>query len=328
MLRTRVCAHPPSSGGGCPEEASEGTAFVASTAFPSGRAQSLPEQANYPFQLKYLLPIATARLSHALALSQHEARLEAQVLAAHALGVNRAWLVAHDTDTLTPAQTAAIEALVARREGGEPVAYILGEREFYGRLFKVTPDILIPRPETELLVEAVLERLPKGKPAQVLDLGTGSGCIAISLALERPLSQITAVDASPAALAIAKENALCLGAANIEFIQSEWYTALDAQKFDIIVSNPPYIPEDDPHLTRGDLRFEPLTALASGSDGLDACRRIVEGAAEYLEAGGWLLLEHGYDQSGESLLALAGYRATFTVTDLAGKPRISGGSKS
>jgi release factor glutamine methyltransferase len=280
--------------------------------------------------LARLLQSATARLQQAPGLDRREARLETRVLVAHALGVDHAWLIAHDRDALAAPQAAAIEALIARREGGEPVAHILGEKEFYGRPFQVTPDVLIPRPETELLVEAALARLPKEQPLHVLDLGTGSGCVAITLALEQPLARVVAVDRSPAALAIARNNALRLGAANVEFIRSDWYAGLGVKKFDMIVGNPPYIAAGDPHLRRGDLRFEPNSALAAGTDGLDAIRAILSGAAAHLEPGGWLLLEHGFDQGAEvaALLARNGFGHIRTLRDLAGLERTSLGRRS
>jgi release factor glutamine methyltransferase len=274
-----------------------------------------------------LLPQHASRLAIALNLDRREARLEAQILIARALDVDRAWLIAHDRDVLTAAQQDAIESLIARRANGEPVAYILGEREFYGRTFKVTPDVLIPRPETELLVEAALEHLPENTACRILDLGTGSGAIAITLALQRPLSTVLAVDASPAALAIAQENARRLGAANVECVTGHWYATLDVKKFDIIVSNPPYIAASDPHLASGDLRFEPRQALASGADGLDDLRQIISGAPAHLVEGGWLLLEHGYDQAQtcRSLLTDSGLSDVHTWRDLAGISRVSGG---
>ena len=274
-----------------------------------------------------LLEDATTRLSTGLDLERREARLEAQILASRALGVNRAWLIAHGQDIPDPAQSIAIEALVARREHGEPVAYILGEKEFYGHLFKVNPEVLIPRPETELLVEAALERLPKDKPARVLDLGTGSGCIAISVALARPDCEILAADASASAVELAKQNAIQLDAGNVRFLASDWYSQLPAMNFDMIVSNPPYIASEDPHLGKGDLVHEPPHALGSGVDGLSAIRIIVAGAPSNLKPGGWLILEHGYDQSEscQTIFTDAGFERVFTLSDLAGQTRVTGG---
>lgn len=269
---------------------------------------------------------ASVRLADSLSLTRAEARLEAQVLAAHALGVNRAWLVAHGRDRLTRAQSEAIAALIGRRLAGEPVAYILGQREFYGLKFSVTPDVLIPRPETEILVEAALARLDAERPQQVLELGTGSGAIALTLAHHRPRAKITAVDCCPAALAVARRNALALGLERVRLIQADWYPE-GRLTFDMIVANPPYVAEGDPHLAQGDLRFEPRHALVAGPDGLDAIRTIVARAPCYLRPKGWLLLEHGYDQADacRALLAAAGFVARFTLEDLGGRPRVTGG---
>lgn len=271
------------------------------------------------------LAAASARLQQALHLDRREARLEARVLAARALGVERAWLIAHDRDVLGRSQIDAIEALIARRVAGEPVAYILGAKEFYGRTFKVTPDVLIPRPETELLVEAALERLPKDRPARVLDLGTGSGCIAISIALARPDCKVYGVDVDKPALAVAQDNARTLGVRGVDWLQSDWCEGLGTRKFDMIVSNPPYIAEQDIHLQQGDLRFEPDQALASGPDGLDAVRAIVAQASFRLFPLGWLLLEHGFDQSQacQAELQRAGFTGIETLSDLAWLGRVS-----
>ncbi|MEW5893926.1 MAG: peptide chain release factor N(5)-glutamine methyltransferase [Pseudomonadota bacterium] len=261
---------------------------------------------------------------HKLGLEPAAARLEAQALAAHALEVSRTWLVAHGRDRLAGELVQKIETLFRRRCAGEPVAYIIGRREFYGRAFQVGPAVLIPRPETEHLVEAALKRA--APDARVLDIGTGSGCIAITLKLERPDLKVTAVDVSSEALAIARTNAEDWHA-QVEFIESDLFSALDERRFELIVSNPPYIPEADPHLAQGDLRFEPRGALAAGPDGLDAIRRIVEQAKTHLAPGGWLLFEHGYDQ-GEAVQGLfraAGYAEVFLEQDLAGQPRVSGG---
>ncbi len=270
-----------------------------------------------------LLAEATQRIAIANALAPREARLEARVLLAHALGVDHAWLIGHDRDIPTSTQQERVAALVRRRAEGEPVAYILGEREFYGRRFKVTPDVLIPRPDTELLVDAALESLPQNRPARILDLGTGSGCIAISLALERPDCHITAVDISPAALAVATKNAAELGA-QVHFLLSNWFNAVPALQYDLIVSNPPYIEQDDAHLIQGDLPREPLHALASGNDGLDAIRRIAADSPRFLLPGGTLLLEHGWQQSEavQSLLSQAGYRRIMPRQDLSGIRRV------
>jgi len=276
-------------------------------------------------RLAILLPHLTNRLSIALHLDRREARLEAQILAARALGVDRAWLIAHDQDALSSKQVSAIESLIARRAAGEPVAYILGEREFFGLNFAVTPAVLIPRPDTELLVEAALEKLPEHTPCRILDLGTGSGAIAITLALQRPLADVIAVDSSADALAIAEINARQLGANNVRFVLGDWYAATSVKNFDIIVSNPPYIAAADPHLVTGDLRFEPHQALASGKDGLLDLRIIIAGAPAYLSPGGWLLFEHGWDQADNTreLMAQSGFMNIASLPDLAGHDRVT-----
>lgn len=274
-----------------------------------------------------LLRQAVLALTATLGLDPREARLEAQILLGHALGQVRAWLIAHAADALTPAQAGQFLALLQRRLGGEPVAYLLGEREFYGLAFRVTPAVLIPRPETELLVELALARIPAGRPWRVLDLGTGSGAVAVALALQRPAAEITAVDQSAAALAVAEDNAARLGTRNLHFLHGDWYAPLGEARFELIVSNPPYIAAADPHLTQGDLRFEPAVALASGADGLDDIRRIVAGAAAHLAPAGWLLFEHGYDQAAacRQLLVQAGFQQVASAADLAGIERVSYG---
>ncbi|MDO9064915.1 MAG: peptide chain release factor N(5)-glutamine methyltransferase [Sulfuricella sp.] len=266
-------------------------------------------------------------LGATLNLDPRESRLEAQILLCHAIQQPRSWLAAHDRDPIPPEQAAAFTALLQRRLQGEPIAYILGEREFYSLDFKVTPAVLIPRPETELLVDLALERLPAGIPCRVLDLGTGSGAVAVTLALHRPQTDVVAVDQSAAALEIARENAQRLGTGNLRLIQSGWYSALDGEKFDLIVSNPPYIAAADPHLTQGDVRFEPPSALASGADGLDDIRAIIRDAAAHLKPDGWLLFEHGYNQAAacRELLAQAGFEQVASAADLAGIERISYG---
>lgn len=253
--------------------------------------------------------------------------LDARVLLQTALGVNHAYLAAHPEHAVTGAPLARYLALAARRAAGEPVAYLTGEREFFSLGFKVTPAVLIPRPETELLVELALERIPQDAPCRVLDLGSGSGCIAISVARHRPRARVTATDCSPRALEIAAENARVLDAHHIHFARGNWYEAIGDERFDVIVSNPPYIAEGDPHLASGDVRFEPATALAAGADGLDCLRDIVGGAGAHLTAGGWLLLEHGWDQAAacRALLQKAGFTAVRAWQDLAGIARVSGG---
>lgn len=257
-------------------------------------------------------------------------RLEARMFLQQALGVSRAWLITHDTDALPQAAVQAFLEMQRRREQGEPVAYLLGEREFMGHGFQVGPGVLIPRPETELLVEqalAVIDAAASAAP-RVLDMGTGSGAIAVSIALARPQAAVTATDASAEALSLAQSNALSLGA-RVAFHQGDWYRALPERTtpFDLIVSNPPYIAAGDPHLTQGDLRFEPAMALTDGADGLAAIAVIVGQAQRWLAAGGQLWLEHGYDQAQavQNLLIEAGFAQVRSLPDLAGIPRLTGG---
>jgi release factor glutamine methyltransferase len=277
----------------------------------------------------HLIQDATARIAAALDLTPREARLEARVLAAHAWQVDTAWLIAHDTDLQTTAAIAVFQSLLSQRLEGVPIAYLVGSREFYGRPFLVSNSVLIPRPDTELLVELALAHLPTDQAMDVLDLGTGSGCIAITLALERPLARITAVDQSTAALAIAQHNANRLHA-NVEFLPSDWFAALTGRRFDLIASNPPYIAAADPHLARGDVRFEPLNALASGLDGLDDLRQLIRAASTHLKPDGTLLLEHGYDQAEavRRLLHDHHFHVPQSWPDLAGILRVSGGKLS
>ncbi len=255
--------------------------------------------------------------------------VDARLLLQDVLGLSHAALIAHAERVLSEAQRRRFMALAARRAAGEPVAYLLGWREFYGRRFAVGPAALIPRPETELLIDRVLERLPPAAAAEVLDLGTGSGVIALTLALERPHCILTAVDVSAGALALARENARTLGVRHIELLQGDWYGPVAQRAFDLILSNPPYVADTDPHLALGDLRFEPASALRAGPDGLAAIRHIVAQAPEHLRPNGWLLFEHGYNQADECrhLLADAGFVEITTAADLAELPRVSGGRK-
>ncbi len=254
-----------------------------------------------------------------------EGRHEAELLLLHVLGRERGWLFAHATDLLDPATAEAFAALLQRRIAGEPVAYLLGRRGFWTLDLAVSPATLIPRPETERLVELALERLPEGMPLRIADLGTGSGAIALALASERPLAQIVATDMSGDAIAVAAGNARQHALANVAFRQGSWHAPLAGERFDLIASNPPYIASDDPHLAQGDLRFEPATALASGHDGLDDIRLIIAGAPAHLQPGGWLLMEHGWDQ-GEAIRALlegAGFVEVETALDLEQRDRVS-----
>lgn len=253
--------------------------------------------------------------------------LESRMLWQHVLQVSRAWLIAHDDQSVSPEPLRAYRELEARRLAGEPMAYILGVREFMGHDFHVSPAVLIPRPETELLVETAVTLIKGRVGATVLDLGTGSGAIAISIALACSAASVAATDVSDAALDVARKNALALGAV-LEFYEGSWFQALPAGKvFDVIVSNPPYIPVDDPHLVQGDLRFEPTLALSDGRDGLEAYRQIVAGAASRLKPGGSLFMEHGRGQDGPvcDMLRQAGFREVHSLPDLAGILRVSGG---
>lgn len=253
--------------------------------------------------------------------------VDARALLRRLLEVDDAWLVAHYLDILTPEQIEKFAALVVRRQAGEPVAYVIGQREFFGLEFKVTPAVLIPRPETELLVEWALERVIPGGNLRFLDLGTGSGCIAICIALARPHALVVALDSSVAALDVARTNARLHNSSNVKFGKSDWFSAVASERFDVVVANPPYIAAGDAHLSAGDLRFEPAAALASGADGLDAIRAIVAAAPGYLRKHSWMALEHGYDQAARcrELLTAAGFSQVFSRPDLAGIERISGG---
>ena len=305
--------------------------------------------------------INTALISAATLLNSEEAKLEAQLLLQHVLNVNRGWLIAHEDDALQANHHQTLEALLKRRLSGEPMAYILGVREFYGLRLKVSPDTLIPRADTETLVEAALAKIPQNTQApsfrleqftklrtkqssidetdsdlhqndkiwndelRILDLGSGTGAIALAIAKHRPQAHVTALDASQAALNIAIENAQNLNIPNVKCILSDWFSALLNEKFDIIVSNPPYIEASDAHLQQGDLRFEPRSALASGADGLDAIRHIIKDAPSHLNPHGWLMLEHGYNQASKvaALLKQAGFSDISHAKDLSGIERVT-----
>lgn len=255
--------------------------------------------------------------------------VDAEFLLAHVLGTGRSWLFAHATDLLADDAHADFQSLLQRRIGGEPVAYLTGRQGFWTLDLEVGPATLIPRPETELLVELALARIPADACARVADLGTGSGAIALSIAKERPRALVIATDASTEALEVARRNAVSNSIANVAFCSGNWYAPLEGERFDIIVSNPPYIADGDPHLDQGDLRFEPAMALSCGPDGLDAIRTVVGHASAHLDAGGWLLLEHGCDQGRavRGLMSDAGFTDVATERDLEGRDRISLGRR-
>ena len=265
-----------------------------------------------------------AEATEALADKADQPRLEAELLLAHCLGLERSSLYAHPERALAPEQQASCRALVAKRATGEPLAYLTGEKEFWSMALKVTPDTLVPRPETELLVELALAHVPPH--ARVAELGTGSGAIALALARELPDTSILATDESSAALDIARENALRHGIDRIEFVEGsgdDWYAPLADRRFDLVVSNPPYVAANDPAFESGDIRFEPRSALAAGADGLDALRAIIAGAPAHLAKNGWLLVEHGSTQGRavRELMYEAGIAAVETWDDLAGLER-------
>ena len=266
-------------------------------------------------------PLAGCPIAQVLAQSTLDP-LDTRVLLCHALGLTRVQLITRADQLLTGAEAARLETLLTRRAAGEPVAYLTGEREFYGLPFQVSPAVLIPRPDTELLVELACERLPRG--GRVLDMGTGSGAIAVAIAHARSDAQVSALDASAAALELARANAARNGVA-VDFLQSDWYAALSPRRFDMIVSNPPYIVAGDRHLSEGDLRFEPVDALTDHADGLSALRTIIAGAPAFLAPGGWLLLEHGYDQAQAVRTLLQSWDQVQSWRDLAGIERASGG---
>jgi release factor glutamine methyltransferase len=272
--------------------------------------------------IKSVLAQAGRRLA-----AYESASLDAEVLLAHVLGRDRAHLHAWPDKQLEPVQCEQFERLIRRRAAGEPVAHLTGEREFWSLPLEVTADTLIPRPDTERLVELALERLPPGAPCRIADLGTGAGAIALALASERPDCRIIATDRSHAALAVAERNARHLALSNVEFLHGDWCQALGGRQFHLIAANPPYVCADDPHLGRGDVRFEPPEALVSGSDGLDAIRRIAACALDHLEPGGWLLVEHGFEQgaAAREILRRTGFDQVEVFADAAGHDRVCAG---
>ena len=272
---------------------------------------------------------ALDRARTALEAVSGTARLDAEVLLAQALGWSRSRLLAHPGASLDPARARRFEALLERRRGGEPIAYITGRREFWSLEFAVTPDTLIPRPETEHLVEAVLGAVPPDAAATIADVGTGAGAVAVALARERPRSLVLGSDRSPAAVAVARANAARLGAGNASFIVADACAALAPGGWDVIVSNPPYVAESDPHLAAGDVRFEPREALVAGPWGLTMLETLAHQGPARLVAGGWLVLEHGRDQGPavRALLADAGLGTIETIRDLAGNERVTRGRR-
>ncbi|MEA1890593.1 MAG: peptide chain release factor N(5)-glutamine methyltransferase [Pseudomonadota bacterium] len=261
-------------------------------------------------------------------INRPDARQEGELLLAEVCEISRSHQFIHPDEELSEKQCQYFKSALIRRIAGEPLAYITGSRGFWDMDLQVSPDVLIPRPDTECLVEQALLRIPADAHWQIADLGTGSGAIALALARERPLCEVTATDLSVAALAIAKENALALEIGNVSFTGGNWFQPLTGRQFDMIVCNPPYVPADDPHLKQGDLPAEPECALISGPDGLDAIRQIISDSALYLKLGSFLLLEHGYDQARavNELLQYAGYKKIFTQKDHGGNDRVSGGN--
>ncbi|RKZ36756.1 MAG: peptide chain release factor N(5)-glutamine methyltransferase [Gammaproteobacteria bacterium] len=271
------------------------------------------------------IALALQRATGELASVSDTPRLDAEILLAHAMGTNRTHAYANPEQPLSTAAAGAFAELLSRRLCGEPVAYLVGEREFWSLSLKVNPHTLIPRPETETLVEQALQRIPADADWRVADLGTGAGGIALALARERPRLQVDATDNSPQALELAKENARRAQLANVSFFAGDWCAALPTTGYQLILSNPPYVPTHDPHLRQGDVRFEPEHALVAGADGLDALRRIADQAGHYLSGNGHLLMEHGFDQAQAvaAALAAAGFQDISLHRDLADQPRVT-----
>jgi release factor glutamine methyltransferase len=285
-----------------------------------------------------MTPLASVQPQEAMGVSTTVGRLlqnaasivdreDARWLLQSVLNVDAAFLITHAELLLDTEQVLYFQQLLTRRALGEPVAYLTGEKGFYDLVLEVTPDVLIPRPETELLVEVALSEIPLDQPCNVLDLGTGSGAIAITIAKHRSNAHVTAVDLSSQALVVARRNVRKYSVENVTFIEADWFSGFTDEKFDVIVANPPYIAEKDPHLEGDGLRFEPSVALVAQNDGLDCIRKITTQAADYLTCSGWLIFEHGYDQADISrrLLDRAGFSHIFTRSDLAGIDRVTGG---
>lgn len=277
-------------------------------------------------QVGQLLNIAARQLGS----QSDSAKLDAEILLAFCLNKNRSWLFTWSDKELSPTELTDFDSLLQRRKTGEPVAYITGQREFWSLPLNITKDTLIPRPDTELMVEQILSLYPADSDITLADLGTGSGAIALALASERPNWKIMATDFSAAALDVARQNAQMLNLNNIEFKQGSWFEPLGDKTFDIITSNPPYIPEKDPHLKQGDVRFEPLSALSSGPDGLDDIRHICEQARQHLKHKGVLMIEHGFDQKAEiqEIFTVSGYINISQYHDLSNNPRMTSGVNS
>lgn len=258
-----------------------------------------------------------------------ETRREAEILLGHVLQKPRAWLYAHRDDAIIERDAEMFREMLKKRAEGMPVAYLVGHREFWSMDLVVNPAVLIPRPDTELLVERALLHIPQGEKVDIVDLGTGSGAIALALARERPHARVLATDTGEAALAVARNNAQRLEIRNVEFVRSDWFDGLGGRAFDVMVSNPPYIASGDAHLSHGDLRFEPSSALVSGADGLDAIRTIVRHAPPHLKADGRVLIEHGFEQ-GEAvraILAQRGFVDISTMRDDEERERVTAAAK-
>lgn len=279
-----------------------------------------------PLTLQDWLRRAAQRLS---ATGSESPRLDAQILLGHILNQPRSYLYAHSEDLLTGSQQQQAETLLQQRLEGRPVAHLLGRREFWSQELEVSPDTLIPRPETEITLELALEKIPPEADWALLDLGTGSGALALMLARERPGCRVTATDMSAAALAVARRNRKRLGVSNLELLEGDWFAPVAGRRFRLIVSNPPYVAETDPHLQTGEVRFEPRGALAAGPAGLDDLQRLIAAAPAHLEPGGWLALEHGFDQADAvaSLLKEKGFVDINCRPDLSGQPRASAGRR-
>lgn len=271
--------------------------------------------------IQTLLSRSVTRLSK----TSDTAHLDAEVLLCHCLDKNRSYLRAWPEHQPSETQSQQFWTLIDQRCQGEPIAYLTGKREFWSRTFTVTPDVLIPRPDSELLIELSLKLIAKNQACKIIDLGTGSGVLAITLAAERPLATVIASDISNAALNIAKKNAEQLTISNLSFVASHWFDSVPDNEFDLVISNPPYIATDDPHLQQGDLRFEPSSALISDEQGLKDIRLLAEQARKHLKANGQLMIEHGYSQQTQvqAILKLLNYRQIQTHTDLSGNPRVT-----